>query len=122
MKPPTPVPEPLLCKPITLALAAEHGVTRRRLGGPMFRSLDHGLWVPADVEDSLSLFVAASQLVLPEGAAVAAVGAAWLHGVDLAPLKPEPVDVVSDQTWRLGHRKILRPHRAPLPAADTMTV
>ena len=121
MKPPTPIPEALQGKPLTLAIAAEHGVSRRRLGGPLFRSLDHNLWVPTDVEDSIELFVAASQLVLPEGAAVAGIAAAWLHGADLAPLKPEPVDVLCDQTWRLGHRKVLRPHRAPLPAGDLTT-
>lgn len=122
MKPPIPVPEALQGKPLTLALAMEHGVSRRRLGGPLFRSLDRNLWVPAGTEDSLDLFIAASQLVLPEGAAVSGIAATWLHGVDLAPLKPEPVDVIVDQAWRPGYRKVLRPHRAPLPASDVMTV
>ncbi|BEP12119.1 DUF559 domain-containing protein [Acidothermaceae bacterium B102] len=122
MKPPAPIPEPLRGKPLTLALATEHGVSRRRLGGPLFRALDRNLWVPAGTPDSLDLFIAASQLVLPEGAAVSGIAAAWLHGVDLAPLKPEPVDVIADQSWRPGYRKVLRPHRAPLPAGDVMTV
>ena len=77
---------------------------------------------PAGTQDSLELFVAASQLVLPHGAAISGVAAAWLHGVDLAPLNPEAVDVIADQTWRPGYRKVLRPHRAPLPASDVMVV
>ena len=122
MRPPAPLPEPLKGKPLTLAIATEHGISRRRLGGPLFRSLDRNLWVSAGTQDSLDLFVAASQLVLPGGAAVSGVAAACLHGVDLAPLKPEPVDVIADQSWRPGYRKVLRPHRAPLPVSDVTTV
>ena len=117
-----PHPEPCLLtgQPFTLAMAHAAGVSRRRLDGPLWRSLGRDLWVAAETPDSPALLVAAAQLVLPKNAAVSGLAAASLHGVDLMPLQSAPVDVVLDQTWAPGHRGLITPHRAPLPDTDVV--
>ncbi len=117
-----PHPEPCLLtgEPFTLAQAQALGVSRRRLDGPLWRSLGRDLWVSAGTPDSTTLFVAAAALVLPARAAISGLTAASLHGVDLLPLRCGPVDAVVDQSWRPGHRDLVRPHRAPLPETDVV--
>jgi hypothetical protein len=122
MRLPKPEPSLLTGQPFTLAMAQAVGVTRRRLDCSLWRSLGRDLWVATETPDSATLFIAAAQLVLPDRAAVSGQAAASLHGVDLLPLRCEPVDVVLDQSWRPGHQDLIRPHRAPLPESDVVTV
>lgn len=62
------------------------GLTRGCLGQLIrrgaVRTLLHGVYVDARVEDDLGLRAAAVSLVLPPGAVLARRSAAWLHGID----------------------------------------
>jgi hypothetical protein len=121
MRRPAPAPALLTGQPFTLAMARQQGVSRRRLDSSLWRSLGRDLWVSAETPDSADLFIAATTLVLPT-AAVSGAAAAWLHGVDVLPPSPEPIDVVIDRTWRPGHRHLVTAHRAPLPAEDVTVI
>jgi hypothetical protein len=122
MRLPRPEPGLLTGQPFTLAMAQTLGVTRRRLDGPLWRSLGRDLWVATETPDTTALFIAAAQLVLPDRAAVSGLAAASLHGIDLLPQQCDQVDVVLDQSWRPGHRDLIRPHRAPLPNGDVVVI
>lgn len=121
MRRPAPAPALLTGQPFTLAMAEKEGVTRRRLDSSLWRSLGRDLWVSADAHDSVDLFIAATKLVMPT-AAVSGKAAAWLHGVDILPREPEPIDVVVDQLWRPGYRQLITAHRAPLPPEDVTVI
>lgn len=75
--------------PFTTATAIEAGVGTRLLRDLVERALVrrmlHGVFVAAQVPDSLRLRVAALKLVVPGHAVVVDRTACWLHGVDALP-------------------------------------
>lgn len=75
--------------PFTTAKAVEVGVSKRLLADlvnrGVVRRVLHGVYVAAQVPDSLRLRVAALKLVVPAHAVVVDRTACWLHGVDALP-------------------------------------
>jgi hypothetical protein len=77
------VPDALRDGPFTTQQAAACGVTTSALRGPEWRHVFRDVWVHRDVADCRDLRFAAVRLVLPEGAFVCGLTAAWLYGVEV---------------------------------------
>lgn len=96
--------------PFTFTQAAEAGLSARDLGiltgRGLVRRLLKGVYVAAQVTDSLELRTAAVRLVVPAGAVVTDRTAGWLHGAPmiLAPGDHEVVPAVSVFHRSRGHR------------------
>lgn len=78
-----PVPDELLTRPFTIAMAECLGVTRRQLDGQRFRHLFNGVHVFRDLPITAQVLGEAAMLVLPEDAVISATAAAWFHGADV---------------------------------------
>ena len=78
-----------LDRPFTRAQAAALGVPRSLLDTlarrALIRQVVHGVYVAAQVVDSIELRAEALALVVPETAVITDRTAAWLHGVDALP-------------------------------------
>jgi hypothetical protein len=77
------VPESLRSGPFTTAQAAAAGVSRSALRGAPWRHVFRDVWVHRDVADSRGMRFAAVRLILPEGAFVCGLTAAWLYGIEV---------------------------------------
>ena len=119
-----PRPEPLLLtgEPFTLATASDAGVSRGRLRSSLWRPVCRGILVATDTPDSVELWLAAAQLVVPAGAVISGRAAAWLHGIDIRRYAGEPLDITIDRDWAPSGRGLLVPHRAPLPDEDLVEI
>jgi hypothetical protein len=76
------VPDPLRSKPFTTAQAADLGVSRSALRSSPWRNVFRDVWVHDAVPDSRELRLASIRLVLPAGAFVCGLTAAWLYGIE----------------------------------------
>jgi hypothetical protein len=72
-------------RPFTRRQALAAGISPGRLRGPRYRSLFHGVYVRADVPDSLELRCDALRLVLPPTAVFSHRTAAALYGLPVDP-------------------------------------
>jgi hypothetical protein len=77
------VPDQLRSGPFTTAQARTYGVSRSALRSAPWRNVFRDVWVHDDVPDSRALRFAAVRLVLPDGAFVCGLTAAWLYGIDV---------------------------------------
>ena len=66
--------------PFTRAQAEDAGLTRRDLEGSQFRRVRTGVYVSADVPDSVKLRAQAAMLVAPDKGVISHSTAAWLWG------------------------------------------
>src|SRR4051812_4443607 len=100
-------PPELLSGPFTRDMARAVGLTAKQLRSSAWRQLLRGVYVSADVTDSLELRCAAVTLVLPPDAVVGYTAAAWLHGADVRDRLSQAVEVIGqrgDQIRRAGLR------------------
>jgi hypothetical protein len=77
------LPKVLRTRAFTVAEAREHGLSHKVLQGSRFRRLFHGVYVAADVEDSVGLWADAATLLLPDGFFFSHVTAASLYRLPL---------------------------------------
>lgn len=99
------VPDQLRSVPFTTAQAAALGVSRSALRSSPWRNTFRDAWVHEDVPDSRALRFAAVRLILPTGAFVCGLTAAWLYGIEVQ-------DRRQDQIWmgcRTGRHLRARP-------------
>lgn len=85
------LPAALLRRPFTVGEARALGVTADVLRPPRFTSPHRGVRVPADLEASPLLDIAAASLALPPGAVFSGWTAVRLHGLPTPWGRPEPV-------------------------------
>jgi len=78
-----PIPAELRRAPFTTSRAAQLGVSRYVVRGPEFRKLFRGVWAHVDLPDTLAHRLAAVRLVLPDGAFICGLTAAWVYGIDV---------------------------------------
>jgi hypothetical protein len=98
-------PPELLAGPFTVAAARAAGLTDRQLRSSCWRQVCRGVYVPADLPDSLELRVKTVSLVLPDDAVVGHTAAAWLHGADIRESAAALIEVIGqrgDQIRRRG--------------------
>jgi len=112
------VPEQLRQLPFTLAQARSAGLTRGALRSPWWRRLFRGVWVHADVPESLELRLSALRLVLPADAVVCGPTAAWLYGADIRRDGDLDVHVYVPPGTRIRSRAGLLVSQAQLADAD----
>lgn len=74
-------------RPFTTAEAQRRGISRKRLiaaeSDGLVRRVLRGVYVPADLPDSIELRAACAALVVAKGSVVRDRTAAWIHGVDV---------------------------------------
>lgn len=74
-------------RPFTTAEAQRRGISRKRLTAAesdgLVRRVLRGVYVPADLPDSVELRAACAALVVAQGSVVRDRTAAWIHGVDV---------------------------------------
>lgn len=89
-------------------LGISEGQLRHAVECGRVRLLLRGVYVRADIEDSLALRAAAASLVLPEHVVVVDRSAAWLHGVDC--LDPAALDLppMLETASLRGHARTVR--------------
>lgn len=100
-------------EPFTNADLASLGLTRKQLrrlvGAGVVRRVLHGVYVAAQVPDTVEVRAACVARILPQHCVVCDRSAAWVHGVDMVRLAestgPPTLDVVS----QLGHPPTDRP-------------
>src|SRR4051812_45571049 len=78
-------PPELLVGPFTSSQARAAGLTAEQLRSACWRRLFHGVYIAAELADTVALRARAIGLVLPPGAVVGYSTAAWLRGVDVRP-------------------------------------
>lgn len=96
-------------RPFTSSQAREAGVSRWFLRTMVERELVrpvlHGVYVAAQVIDTIEMRAAALSLVVPESAVVTDRTAAWLHGIDILPrwamVRIPPIEVFGRTGSRL---------------------
>ena len=71
--------------PFTIHQARAAGLTAEQLRSGCWRRLFQGVYVNADIADTVVLRARAVSLVLPPGAAAGYSTAAWMHGADVRP-------------------------------------
>ncbi len=77
-------------------------LTRRQLQGPTWRRLLRDVYADARLPVDHGLFIAAAQLVIPPGVAIAGRSAAWLRGADQLIDAVDPVQVLVRRAERFG--------------------
>jgi hypothetical protein len=103
MPPLRPVPEPLRYGPFGVQQGLDW-VSRKQLQGPAYDRLTRGAYTAAGGERSHPELIMAMRTVLPPGAVLSGLSAAWTHGVAVA--RPEdPIEVILPPNHRVRHRR-----------------
>src|SRR4051812_31989916 len=100
-------PPELLTGPFTVATARAAGLTAKQLRSTGWRQVLRGVYVAAELDDSVELRCDSVRLVLPDEAVVGYTAAAWLHGADVRDRRLPDVEVISqrgDQIRSVGIR------------------
>jgi hypothetical protein len=116
------LPPQLLKGPFTLAQALAAGLTRNSLQSEPWRRIFRGVWVHADVPDTLQMRLAAVRLVLPARAVVWGLTAAWLHGLDVRRESDLDVHVSFPKGQRIRPRLGLIVSQETLSPSDVMDI
>jgi hypothetical protein len=108
--------------PFTTAEAYAAGLTSGVLRGPSVRRLFAGVYVPAEVESSEQVLVAAALKVVPQ-AVVVGVTALHVHGIDIGPATPLYLVSTNPHPVRRPGLKVARvsalpPHRESVAVAE----
>src|SRR5207253_1278639 len=101
-----------------LGQARTLGVSPAVLRGPLFRRICREVYVSAEAEDSVTLRLAAVQLILPRDAVLSGTSAAWALGIDVARTLDEPLQVTLPRGRSLSGRGLFTPLQAKLEPAD----
>jgi len=117
---PPPIPRQLTGAPFLGSAAVAAGlVTRKRLLGPSFRRVLHGVYVSRGLAVDHGVKCRAAALLLPETCALSGVSAAWCYGVRLASTSHAVIASTSGAVHVEGARGI-RVHRTPLDPVDVI--
>lgn len=117
---PAPVPHELGRLPFLGSAAVAAGlVTRKRLMGPSFRRVLHGVYISRGVVIDHGVKCRAAALLLPETHALSGVSAAWCHGVQLASTT-HPVIASTSGVVHVEGAQGIRVHRTPLDLVDVV--
>jgi very-short-patch-repair endonuclease len=108
-------------RPFTPATAARYGVTARQLQGDRFRQVFRGVYLAADLVDTIELLATAVGQVLPAGAVVSGTTAALLHGADVRRLDDVTVTVTMLRDSRI-RRSGIRATAAYLERGDVCEI
>lgn len=88
MPPPHAIPPVLRTGPFTSEMAVSAGLPKVSLKGKRFRRLFRNVYVCADLELDLILWLHAALLILPVDAVVSHVSALWVYGIELGSSRP----------------------------------
>ncbi len=117
---PAPVPRQLAGAPFLGSAAVAAGlVTRKRLLGPSFRRVLHGVYISRGVVVDHGVKCRAAALLLPQTHAISGVSAAWCYGVRLATTS-HPVIVSTTGTVHVEGARGVLVHQTPLDPVDVM--
>ena len=113
------IPEELTGRPFRGSVAvAEKQLTWNQLRGPAWRRLYRNIYVSAAAVLDHLWWCRAAALLLPPGAALSGLSAAFLLGVDLLPTTGGPVEVTVPRPARISPQAGLIVRRSELPASD----
>jgi len=113
----TAVPSQLAHAPFTTAQARAAGVSADVVRGPSYRKLFRGIYVAADVELTLAVWLRAVLLVVPSDAVVSHVTALRVYGFSIG--DEAPFHVSTQASTHSRHRDITtHRRRARIPAHD----
>lgn len=102
------VPAELRSGPFTIEMAARHGVSKRKLGGPSYTRLFRGVYVWVGLSVSIVTWMTGALLLLPADAVASHVTALWIYGVEIG--RPWPLHF-STNTLLVSEHSQLRLHR-----------
>jgi hypothetical protein len=108
------VPSVLADGPFDIRAARTAGVTHGQLGSRAYRRMFHGVWVSAQLPDTLDVRFEAARLSLPPHAVACDLTAAWLWGADVRRL--DDLDVHA--SFAKGLR--VRPQRGLVISQETL--
>lgn len=94
-------------------------VSRKRLLGPGFKRVLHGVYISRDVRIDHGVKCRAAALLLPETHAISGVSAAWFYGARHAAASHPVVTSTSGPVHIEGPRGVLV-HKTPLDSADVI--
>lgn len=100
------LPDELLKKPFTPALAAAYDVTPRQLQGARVRQLLYGVHIGAEIDVTLEVLAEAVGLILPAGAVISGSTAALFHGADVRRPGDTAIDVTMLRRSEIRRRGI----------------
>jgi len=117
---PAPLPSELRGAPFLGSAAVAAGlVTRKRLLGPSFQRVLHGVYISRRVVIDHGVKCRAAALLLPESHAISGVSAAWCYGVRLAAGSHSVITATRGVVHVEGALGI-RAHRTPLDPVDVV--
>lgn len=116
--------------PFTTAQARPAGLgkieLRSLVAGQKLRRVVRGVYVDAQVADTLAVRAAALSLIVPTGSVVAGRTAAWLWGVDVLEMgahrRLPPVHLMASARKSAARRTGVLGSTGPLPESDVETV
>lgn len=116
------VPRELRGQPFIGSQAVAAGlVTRRRLMGPAFRRVLHGVYIDAGSRIDHGVRCRAAALLLPPSTALSGLSAAWWYGIKLA-ARDERVVAASPRLVHVDGPRGVLIHQTPLDRADVTSV
>lgn len=115
------VPRQLRGKPFIGSQAVAAGLlTRRRLEGPAFRRVIHGVYIDASSRIDHGVRCRAAALLLPPSVALSGLSAAWWYGIRLAG-KEDRVVAASPRRVHIDGPRGVMIHQTPLDLQDVTT-
>ncbi len=116
------VPRELRGHPFIGSQAVAAGiVTRRRLAGPAFRRVLHGVYIDARCRIDHGVRCRAAALLLPTSTALSGLSAAWWYGIKLATVH-ERVVAASPRLVHVDGPRGVQIHQTPLDRTDVTTL
>jgi hypothetical protein len=113
------IPSELTRRPFALDEARAAGVTLDALRSPVWQRLGAQLYTWSGLKEDPLLLLRVWARLLPRDVVFAGATAAWLHGLDLPPIKP--VEVVAPPSSSLRTREGLRVRRCEIPAVEVVS-
>jgi very-short-patch-repair endonuclease len=114
------IPAALTKKPFSLEEARRHGLTLSSLRGKVWRRLGAELYCWQGLRQDPWLTLSAVNQLLPSDAVFAGATAAWMFGLDLAPI--DPVEIIVPLESSIRSRAGVSVRRCELVASDVATV
>jgi Protein of unknown function (DUF559) len=114
------LPEPLKHRPFTTVEAAAAGIGRGVLAGPSVRRLFVGVYVAADLELDLGIWIRGARLLLGPRAVVDGVTALRLFGVNVG--SDFPLRFISTHPHQVRQERLRVTRVSRLPAHDGLSV
>lgn len=114
------IPQQLTKRPFSLREALACGVSLSSLKGKAWQRLGHELYCWIGLPNNPIAVLAAWQRRLPRAAVFGGATAAWLFGLDLAPL--DPIEVLVPPRSGIRPQAGLRVRRSEIAAEDSVTI